>query len=236
MKRKILQRIKHRLLTMRLHPIRVFVFHQVSESFEPETMWRCDWTQIEAFKQNILRLKEKYTFISLSDATDRLKNDKVRLKDYAVLTADDGWASLSNILPWLADQRVPVTLFVIPSCLDGKHWHSRESDRLLSKSDVEHLVSQYHPFISIASHGWTHQDCTKITMEEFEDSVRKSEIELNAMKNKIPYYAFASGRHTSEQISFLRSNSLIPVLVDGMKNENDPKIIHRECLDGKTIN
>ena len=235
MRRTLIQRIGHRLRSMRLHPIRVLVFHQVSESFEPETMWECDWTQIESFKQNILKLKEKYTFISLPEATERLKTDKIRLKDYAVLTADDGWASLNNILPWLAEQRIPVTLFLNPSCLDGKHRHSRESDKLLTGNNVNHLVSLYDPYITVASHGWTHQDCTEMTLDEFKDSVRRSEIELRPFKNKIPFYAFASGRHTSDQVAFLRESSLTPVLVDGVRNENDPVVIHRECIDGKNI-
>ena len=221
--------------TMRLHPIRVFVFHQVSEVFEPDTMWECDWTQIEVFKRNILKLKARYSFISLPEATERLKKDSIRLKDYAVLTADDGWASLSNILPWLAGQKIPVTLFLNPSCLDGKHWHSRETDKLLTKDQVIRFVNQYHPILTVASHGWTHKDCTKMSIKEFTDSFVQSESVLTEFPARIPYYAFASGLFTPEQIEFLKNQSIIPVLVDGMKNENDPAVIHRECIDRKTL-
>ena len=198
-------------------------------------MWECDWTQIGDFKQNILKLKKKYTFISLVNATERLRKDRIRLKDYAVLTADDGWASLNNILPWLAEQSIPVTLFLNPSCLDGKHWQSRETDKLLTKRDVDSLVNQYYPFISVASHGWTHQDCTKMTDEEFADSVNKSAAILKGFSTYIPYFAFASGRYTSWQIEFLQNNALTPVLVDGMNNESNPTVIHRECIDRKEL-
>lgn len=53
-------------------------------------MFACDWTETEQFKGNVLKLKDKYEFISLEEAHRHLKNDDVRLKDYAVLTADDG--------------------------------------------------------------------------------------------------------------------------------------------------
>lgn len=46
-------------------PIRVFVFQQVSDAFEPEAMWECDWTQTEQFMQKVFALMKKYQFISL---------------------------------------------------------------------------------------------------------------------------------------------------------------------------
>ena len=56
---KIQGYIRRKWTKIRLQPIRVFCFHQVSEQFDASTMWECDWTQIEQFKRNILRLKEQ---------------------------------------------------------------------------------------------------------------------------------------------------------------------------------
>ena len=233
MKKPFFQRVRHRLFRMRLHPIPVFVFHQVSDVFEPETMWKCDWTQTEQFKQKILALRKKYTFISLSEVRDHLKKDKIRLKNFAALTADDGWASLVNILPWLTENKIPVTLFLNPSCLDGKHWHSRETDKLLMETDVRRIVEQGSPYISVASHGWTHKSCSEMTMEEFEESVQKSEGVLHNLPAKVPFFAFASGRYTPEQVASLSMKGLTSVLVDGMMNEKELGSIHRYCIDGK---
>ena len=105
MKMSFYQRIMRGLLRLRLHPIRVFVFHQVSDVFEPDTMWECDWTETEAFKRSLSALTKKYTFISLDEVKEHLANDRFRFKDYAALTADDGWASLKNILPWCGCRR-----------------------------------------------------------------------------------------------------------------------------------
>ena len=233
MKMSLYQRIKRGLLRLRLHPIRVFVFHQVSDVFEPDTMWECDWTETEAFKRSISALTKKYTFISLDQVKDHLENDRFRFKDYAALTADDGWASLKNILPWLVERKIPVTLFLNPSCLDGKHWNSRETDKLLTREEVVRIVEQGAPYITIASHGWTHKSSLHMTMEEFIESVDKSERVLQEMPAKVPFFAYASGLSAEGQFGYLRKQGLTPVYVDRRVNSKDSILIHRYCIDGE---
>ena len=232
MKQNFFQRLKHLWSRIWLHPIQVFVFHQVSDVFEPETMWECDWTQTDAFKRRILALKKKYTFISLTEVQRHLAQDKWRLRNYASLTSDDGWASLTNILPWLVEQKIPVTLFLNPSCLDGKHWNSRETDKLLTREEVVRFVEQGAPYITIASHGWTHKSSLHMTMEEFIESVDKSERALHEMPAKVPFFAYASGLSAEGQFGYLRKQGLTPVYVDRRVNEKDPTLIHRYCRDG----
>lgn len=233
MSKTFINKIQNHCIKLRFQPIRVFCFHQVSDTFDESTMWPCDWTQTDVFKQNILALKEQYTFISLTEAHQHLCKDKFRFHKYAVLTADDGWASLTNILPWLAEQQIPLTLFLNPQYLDGVHFQERETEKLLTRQDVERLVEDYKPYISIASHGWTHKDCCKMEQDEFIKSVQDSEQFLLAMKGKIPFYAYTFGHHTDEWNKLLLQHGLIPVLVDGAKNYNDITQIHREPIDGK---
>lgn len=223
--------IKRKRTRLCLKPVRVFCFHHVSDVFEPDTMWKCDWTQTETFKQKVLALKKKYTFISLQEAYNHISKDKVRMTSYAVLTSDDGWASLKNILPWLAEQEIPVTLFLNPLYMDGKHFQSRNTEEFLTKEEVADLTERFEPFITIASHGWSHDDCMKMTMESFKDSVLKSEEYLMPMKGKVPFYAFTFGRCTINQLEFLGQHSLVPVLIDGMVNYDDSSCVHRDCID-----
>lgn len=226
-------KLRQRWLKLRLKPVRVFCFHQVSDVFEPDSMWECDWTQTEVFKNRVLALKEKYTFISLEEAYCHISNDKFRVKNYASLTADDGWASLKNILPWLAEQKIPVTLFLNPLYLDGKHFQERATEKLLTREDVFSLVSEYKPFLTIASHGWSHKDCTEMSDGEFESNVSMAETALQGMEGKIPFYAFTFGRYKSSQVGLLKSQSLVPVCMDGTMNYSDASSVHRELLDEK---
>lgn len=228
---KFCMKIRRKLLKIRLQPIRVFCFHQVSEIFKPDTMWKCDWTQIEQFKSDILKLKTKYNFITLPEVSEHLRHDHFRYKHYAALTADDGWASVMNIIPWLAEQQVPVTLFINPSYLDGVHYQKRESEKFMTKEDVDSCVKKYSPLVSIASHGWIHKNCLDMTEGEFADNVQKAENVLSQINGKIPYYAFVYGNYSPAQRDLIKDRGLIPVFMDGGKNYNDELSIHRELLD-----
>ncbi len=222
-------------MKLRLQPIRVFCFHQVSDVFDASTMWECDWTQIDQFKQNIMHLKEQYTFISLEEAYHKLTHDKIRCKKYAVLTADDGWASLKNIIPWLAEQEIPVTLFVNSEYLDGKHYQARNTEKLLTYQDIVELTNIYPQIVTISSHGKTHIDVSSLSLEDFKMNVNTAEEILNEYRNKIGFYAFTYGRRTNAQIIELRNMNLIPVLMDDMSNYTYDGVIHRECIDGLKI-
>lgn len=71
--------IKRKWTRLRLKPVRVFCFHHVSDVFDPDKMWKCDWTQTEVFKQNVLAPKKRYTFISLQEAYNHISCDKFRV-------------------------------------------------------------------------------------------------------------------------------------------------------------
>ena len=229
----LIKKICRRIRRVFVKPIRVFCFHQVSDVFEPETMWECDWTQTEVFKKKILTLKKKYTFVSLTEAYNHISNDKIRLKNYAALTADDGWASVKNIIPWLAEQGIPLTLFLNPLYLDGEHYQSRETEKLLTRDDVTSLTKTNPHLISIASHGWEHKDCLKMSDNEFEEGVQKAESYLNSFEGKILYYAFTYGNYRTDQVKYLKNQGIIPVFIDDKNNYDKEFVIHRELLEGK---
>lgn len=212
-----------------LRPIPVFVFHQVGKQFDESNMWECDWNDISSFQQRILKLKSEYQFITLSEAYEYIAHDRVRTKKYAVLTADDGYTSLHNILPWLAENKIPVTLFLNPAYLMEREVPGKGT--ALLENELNTLVLQCQPYITIASHGWTHAMCTSMSDKEFEHSVNRSIDYLQMRKEYVPFFAYPCGKHTSAQDEYLLSRNLIPVYCDGMKNYKDSHMIHRECID-----
>lgn len=218
---------------LRLQPIRVFCFHQVSDIFDESTMWQCDWTQTEQFKQNILTLKERYTFISLTEAHEHLRKDKFRFHKYAVLTADDGWASLNNILPWLAEQQIPVILFLNPGYFDGSLSRENGMNKLLHTKDIDDL--KIYPLLTIGSHGWTHQLVTEQSADEFRNGVLDSIQALQHYSNYVPFFAYTWGHYNKQTDRILKEMNLTPVLVNGGKNYNNANCIDRECIDGKKL-
>ena len=231
---RILDKLGRKLKKMRLRPIHVFLFHQVSDVFDESTMKRGDWTETGQFKRNIGILKDKYRFVSLEKACEMMRKDVFRFRRYAVLTSDDGWASLKGILPWLKEQGIPVTLFLNPRYFDGRHFREKETEKYLLQEDVDGLAAWY-PDVTVASHGWEHVRATDLTEEAFRDSVRASTKALKPCPNYIPFFAYTYGSRTSETDRVLRDSGLVPVLIDKETNRDDVTLIHRELLDGKIL-
>ena len=216
---------------MRLQPIRVFCFNHVSDSFDESTMKRSDWLPTDMFKQLIHQLREEgYKFISLPEAHHKLQHDTFRRSKYAVLTADDGWTSLTNILPWLNEQQIPITLFLNPAYLDGTHFRNSETEKYLTREEVSQLHIHY-PLVTIGSHGWDHKDAANMTDQEFCDSIQKSICYMKEIPNYIPYYAFPYGHHKDNQIDIVTQMGIVPVMV-GWDGDNYTKKVYvdRELL------
>ena len=221
--------IKRKWAHFRLQPIRVFCLHHVCAEYEPESMNRGDWMQIDEFKRKITAMRQEgIKFISLSDAYSKISNDKLRIRKYAVLTFDDGYASLKEILPWLAEQNIPVILFINGKYLDGKSYRKNPKEKYLTKDELWALNS---PLIEIGNHGWEHKKATEMTSEEFAESVIHNIDLLKSHPNYIPFWAYTYGTHSNNTDTYLHQQGLVPIYIDGVKNYNDKQVVHRELLD-----
>lgn len=214
-------------MKLRLQPIRVFCLHHVTKEFDPETMHECDWMQIDEFKNKVMSLQQSgVKFISLTEAHEKLQHDWFRCNKYAVLTFDDGWASLKEILPWLEEQYIPVTLFLNPAYIKG--CERRELGISMNQSELVVFLKSGN--IEIASHGWNHALCVERSMREFMESVNHSIEYLSQYDGYIPFYAYPCGRYTQLHDDYLHSYGITPVYCDGLRNYNDMMAIHREFL------
>lgn len=215
-------------MRLRLQPIRVFCLHHVCKTFDAESMNQGDWMQIDQFKSKVQAMRQEgVEFISLTETYRHISNDRFRYRKYAALTFDDGYASLKEILPWLKEQKIPVTLFINGKYLDGKSYRKNPNERYLTKDELFALTS---PLIEIGSHGWEHTRVTDMTEGEFIESVARNIDLLQKHPNYIPFWAYTYGSHTAQTDTYLHQQSLIPIYIDGMKNYNDTKFIHRELL------
>lgn len=243
-------RLRRRWQHFWLQPISVFVFHHVSEVRNPLVSAESDWTSTEQFKKNICRLRKEFCFIPLEEAWHRLNSDRLRCRKFAVLTADDGYHSLLDVLPWLEQQNVPITLFVNTRYLDKRSWgkvnenvarkHKPDVDMLsevcpdlfLSEEELFKLDS---PLISVGLHGHEHLNAARQSEDEFRENVEKCKNMLSTHPRFVPFYAYTWGRHSTATDRIVREMDLVPVLVNEMKNNNSTNFINRICIDGKVI-
>lgn len=224
----LFNRVRRKLMHMRFTPIRVYCMHHVCKEFDESSMCKTDWTEINSFQHTIIEMRSNgIHFISLSEALHHLQYDIFRWKKYAVITFDDGYASLKEILPWLEKCRIPSTLFINGKYLDGMSFRDKPSEKYLTN---EELWSCNSPYIEIGNHGWEHKDVTMVSLDEFVSCITNNVQVLSKHPRYIPFWAYTWGRHNESTDVLLNYYGLVPVLIDGMSNWSDCSVIHREEL------
>jgi peptidoglycan/xylan/chitin deacetylase (PgdA/CDA1 family) len=213
---KIIQKLRRKWMKLRLQPIRVFCLHHVCEHFDADAMYPCDWMALDEFKKKIIALRSHgYQFISLTDAYEYLKKDWFRRKKYVVLTFDDGYKSLKEVLPWLEEQKIPVTLFINGKYLDGKSYRETPKEQYLTHNELFALTS---PLIEIGHHGWEHKSVEEMSEAELIDSMQKNIEILSAHPRYILFWAYTYGIRNQNSDVTLSNNGMNLVLVNGGKN------------------
>ena len=228
--KKITKRLKRLGNRFGVRPIEVFVFHAVSDSFNPARCQRGDWSSTQDFKQRLDDLRRTYTFIPLPEAHRRLRQDLLRTKRYAVLTCDDGMKSILSILPWLEAEGIPITLFLNAKYLDGvsKREGYAEEPEYITRTDLEQINS---PLVTIGMHGFEHVDHSTMTREQFTASMVDSRNVLEKHPAFIPYFAYPWGRFNPSTQQWLKALGINPVLTDGTSNYRYNQGIDRKCID-----
>lgn len=240
----ILAKIRRRLLGFRYKPIRVFCLHHVGEEYNSLLCAKEDFISESLFRQIVSRIEKNCHFISLEDAYSKIKTDSFRLRNYAVLTFDDGYYSPVSVFHWLDERNIPYTLFlnaryIVDKCV-SPHIMSRAKALNSDVKDEEvgeglYLTKEFlrmfnHGNASFGSHGFEHLDATTMTVESFQGQVRRNMAFLRTFPQSIPFHAYTWGRHSEETDNALLEMGLIPVLMDGGKNYNDCRFVHRELF------
>ena len=224
----LIHKIGRKFMKLRLQPVRVFCLHHVCEQYDGDTMYLCDWMELGAFKNKVIELRKNgYQYLSLTEAYKHLQNDFIRRRKYAVLTFDDGYKSLQEVLPWLEEQKIPVTLFINGKYLDGISYRENPREQYLT---YDELFNHTSPLIEIGHHGWEHTKVTEMTNAEFIDSLEKNIELLSKHPRYIPFWAYTWGRHNKINDGFLLKHDIIPVLIAGNKNYKMIGTIDREIL------
>ena len=238
----IISKLDRRLLRLRLRPVRVFCFHGLCEADDINP----DSIPTSFLKETIQHLLDGgYKFISLKDAHDHIKNDTIRRSRYAVLTADDGLKCQVDVLPWLDEKNVPITLCLNVLSLSNKvcglpyrkwyHIEDKDTEKhyaeqlYISESELQEIKSD---LVSFALHGVNHDEpSTEISLGDFKQDVETCIQKFSSSKHYVPFYAYKYGKHNRNTDEVLHQYNLTPILVDGEKNYNDASYIHRESLE-----
>lgn len=235
----MVNRIRRKINKLRFQPIRVFCIHNVSDSFDADSMWPCDWIQTEKFKQTVLELQKRYSFISLVEAQNHLLKDWFRFHRYAVMTADDGFSSMKTIIPWLEKRNIPITLFINPIVWDGKTVGQNlrslpVNNNVDSGKEIylqfEDLKNLQSPLVTFGYHGYDHIDEGIESFEAFVSNFEKCKQAMNFLGNVVPFYAHTYGRTKKENDIFLANCGMTPIYINGGHNYTLERYLDRELF------
>lgn len=240
----IVLKIYHKFIKLRLQPIRVLCFHQISEIYDDTIYCKPDWISTNFLKNYLLEMKRNgYQFISLLDAHRHIQRDIFRRKKLAVLTADDGLKCQVNILPWLQEQQIPLTLFLNIATLDARtcgeaikkyfNIEDKIAEQALAEKlylNEEQLTKTNSPILTIANHGYDHSSALAMKESQFVESIAICVSVFSKRPDYISFYAYPYGAHSPKMDAILHQMKLIPVYADGQVNYNDATCIHREMI------
>jgi len=246
---RILEKIHHVLIRLCFRPIRIFVFHHVSDMHDPLICAIEDWTQMDQFKRNILSLQKQYRFISLTRALKKLKYDWFRFGNYAVLTTDDGLSSVLELLPWLEERKIPLTMFVnsrYMECDVLKTVHLERLKEIAPDADIKNIAEKMYlskdqvfalnsSFIEIGMHGHDHLNAQRITEGKFEEDFEVGKKILQSHPRYIKAYAYPWGKHTIESTTYMDKLGIVALAVKGGKNYVWKPCLNRECIDNISL-
>ena len=143
-------------------------------------------------------------FIPMSDLRSWLLGKKKIPKRSAVLTFDDALISIAeHVLPYLKQQALPITIFVIAGLI-GRESHfsthaSAPRRRHLDLAQLKMLLNT--GLVEIGAHGYHHVNLTKVAGDElWRELHHAKELLEESLDVEVPYLAYPWG-NTTESVT-----------------------------------
>ncbi len=155
----------------------------------------------QTFERQILKLSKYAEFIKLSDinANTSVNRKKSRL----ILTIDDGYQSVKNILPITQKYNIPVTLFVLSNPSKANRQELETSEKLMSIDDINMLHSQGW---EIGCHSATHPNLTTLSNKQQEREIINAKLELeDKLGYEVTSFAYPKGQYNGEVIEIVKN-------------------------------
>lgn len=173
-------------------PIVIFYYHGVGNGAE-------NWMHLplEAFDEQVQYINTYFRILSLDEAVQRLRAGKSS-ETAAVLTFDDGYASLHSVLlPYLRYYGIPATFFV---CADAARTGARlEHDtgkgiRGAALMTPDEIAECAREGVTIGSHGNFHEDMARLDGDALRTALLDSGQAIAAWTGEdVRYFSFPFG-------------------------------------------
>lgn len=153
-----------------------------------------------SFAQHVAWLVRHRSVLPLEEAVQSLDRSARLPGRVAVLTFDDGFASVhEHALPVLRRFRLPATVFLVAQTLapEGRSvdWVDGPPDPVKTLT-LEQVREMQAAGVRFGSHSYAHRDLTTLSDEECERDLRQSrELLEDLLGRPVPFLAYPKGRH-----------------------------------------
>lgn len=187
------QAAEERVATGRV-PIMSLLYHRVADTEAND--WTIQWKR---FRYQMQYLQEHFDVVTLAEAQRRIASGN-NSRPTVCVTFDDGYAeNCDRAIPWLIEQKIPVTYFVTTdNVLSGRPFpHDAERRRPLAPNTVDQIEAMSQAGIEIGAHSRSHANLGAVTsLEDLTYEIAGSKHDLEAMLDKpVRYFAFPYGLH-----------------------------------------
>jgi peptidoglycan/xylan/chitin deacetylase (PgdA/CDA1 family) len=173
-------------------PVMVLYYHRIADDRANP------WTISPAmFLRQIQWLRERFDFISLEDAQQRIRRG-YNPQPCISITFDDGYAeNCQQAIPWLIKHRIPCTYFVtVQNVLQEEPFsHDLVMGHRFAPNTLEQLQAMAAAGIEIGAHAYTHCDLGTMVdhrLLRHELATAKQDLEA-ALARPVRYFAFPYG-------------------------------------------
>mgnify|MGYP000884508166 CR=1 FL=1 len=158
---------------------------------------------IDNFRQQLQYLFDNhYTVISIPDFWEIITKNKDYPPKTVMLTFDDGFQSVYNVVsPFLKQYNYPATVFITSQFID-------KNTQYLSRTQLEALAK--NPLITIGSHGVSHLNLVNLSLDEARKEIANSKNILEEITNlSIEAFAYPYGFYNRITQRLLTENNFL---------------------------
>jgi len=176
--------------------VTIYCYHSIQD----------DWTSslavtTVAFDAQCQWLSRNRTVLPLATAMAKIDRDGLLPRGMAVLTFDDGFASMyHHAWPILRKYKLPASLFVVAETLTpaGRpvDWVDDPPTFALDTVTPEQVLEMSADGIDFQSHSYSHHDLTTLTPDDCETDLRMSrEVLEDLLRRPVTHLAYPRGRN-----------------------------------------
>ncbi len=177
-------------------PVIVLYYHRIAD--DRANPWT---TSNMMFVRQIRWLRERFDFISLGDAQQRIRRG-YNPRPCVSVTFDDGYAdNCQQAVPWLIKERIPCTYFVtLRNVLKEEPFsHDLAMGHRFAPNTLEQLRAMAAAGVEIGAHAYTHLDLGAIAdprLLRYEVVAAKEDLQA-ALGRPVRYFAFPYGHYAN---------------------------------------